>query len=361
MRTANPAAKTTCACATGLLAVAALLAAAVAVAPSCARAQTVKAPDFRFDECAYADSIVLSDFSRFPVLLFFFDAGDVACIKSYGYLINWATKYSADGLKVIGIQSSPYAAMASWPNIANALSLLEYEFPIGLDYDREVSNLYDVHTVPTWVLIEPGGAIAMRTSKMSEYRDLEMRIQDVLREIEPGVILPFLFKGPQKSGEASNYPPPTPRVVLAYGSGSIANQDSAGPGVMRRYADPGGRERGIAYLDGPWKLEEGRITHEEGESAYIRVIYSGKAVWLLPDMKPGEVTRIYVEQDRSPLRDDSWGKDVGVDLEGRTYVRIRYSSPKQIVDNPEYGTHELKIIPGEGVESLHYLYFEGER
>jgi hypothetical protein len=331
-----------------------------AIVTSCAQAQPEKAPDFRFDQCVYADSLTLSEFSRFPVLLFFFDVGDVACYSSYAYLENWGTKYAADDLKVIGIQSSPYKAMQSWPNVADALGPLDFRFPIGLDYDGRVSDTYAVTSRPTWVLIKPGGTIAMRTSQMSGYRDLEIGIQDILRAIEPGVVLPFLFEHGKPTGKTSKYPPPTPRVLLGYGLASIANADSSGLNEFRRYTDPGGQQRGVAYLEGPWKLEEGQITHEEGEEAYIRVIYSGKSVWLLPNFALDQTPVVYVEQDRSRLRDDSWGKDIQIDMYGRTFVGMQYASPRQIVSNPTYGTHELKIIPAEGMVSFHYIYFDGQ-
>jgi hypothetical protein len=343
----------------GLLALAAMVWISSAIGPTDGYAAPDRAPDFRIHECIYVDSLVLSEFFEFPVLLFFFDAGDVACFEAYPYLVNWAPKYAADGFKVFGIHSSKYDAMRSWANVGDALTELSRPFPVALDYGGETHRAYGIEHLPTSVLIEPGGEVVHRTSDIAEYRDLEVKIQSVLREIEPDVVLPFLFEPAKRGRETGEYPPPTPRIVLGYASGCIANLDSAGFDKFWRYTDPGDRDKGKVYLEGRWKLEDSLLTYEEGEAAHIRVVYSGKDVWFLPDFNPKQPATVYIEQDRSPLRDEARGKDTETDRTTRTFVRMQYASPQNIVRNAAYGTHELKIIPEEGTVRFHYLFFRG--
>lgn len=342
----------------GLVTVVAILIAATAD-PTSGRAQPEIAPDFRANECIKADSLILSEYFEFPVVLFFFDALDAGCFKAYPYTVNWHAKYAADGVRVIGVHCPGYRAGESWPNVVTAVARTELAFPIALDYEREIYSDFRLEDVPTLILLEPGGRIVARVSEEADYHDFESEIHKVLRTIEPDVVLPFLFERRKGGPGAGKFPPPTPKINLGYESGAIVNCDSTDLGEFRRYTDPGGQERGKVYLEGRWKVEDRLLTYEEGEAAHIRVVYSGKDVWLLPYFGLNQVARVYVVQDRAPLRGDIMGRDINNDLAARTFLNMRYAIPLHVLSNAGYGTHELKIIPAEGIVSFEYLFFKG--
>jgi len=342
----------------GLPAVAALLIGAVAF-PACLYAQPEVAPDFKVTECIGADSLILSDYFEFPVVLFFFDAVDAGCFKAYPYTANWHTKYKADGVRMIGIHCPGYNASKLYPNVITALAQTEMGIPVALDQDFKIYNEFELEDLPTLILLEPGGRIVARASEEADYREFESSIHEVLRAMEPNVVLPFLFERRKAGQGETKFPPPTPKIDLGFRSGAIVNCDSSDVGEFRRYTDPGGKERGKIYLEGRWKVEDNLLTYEEGEAAHIRVIYSGKAVWLLPYFDLQEAVRVYVVQDRAPLRGEVMGRDMKNDLETRTFINMRYAVPKHLLNNAEYGTHELKIIPAEGTVSFEYIFFEG--
>jgi hypothetical protein len=344
-----------------VLAVVAPIMIGAAIGPTGGYAQPEIAPDFTSGDCIKADSLTLSEFFEFPIVLFFFDAGDAACFRAYPYTINWHAKYAADGVRVIGIHCPGYEAMKSWPNVLTAVARTELAFPIALDYERDIYRDYAIERLPTLLLLEPGGRIVARASEETDYRSFENEIHKVLRAIEPDVVLPFLFHRNNAGPEADRFPPPTPKINLGYMSGAIVNCDSTDVGEFRRYADPGGKERGKVYLEGRWKVEDRFLTYEEGEAAHIRVVYSGKDVWLLPNFALDQTVRVYAEQDRSALRSDILGRDIKTDIESRTFLNMRYAIPLHVLSNPAYGTHELKIIPAEGVVSFEYLFFEGAK
>jgi hypothetical protein len=333
---------------------------ATAVCSVCAHAQPEIAPDFKATQCIKADSLVLSDFLESPVILFFLDVGDAECFKAHAYIVNWHAKYAADGVRVIGIHCPGYEAMKNWPNVLTAVARTELGFPIAMDYEREIFREYALEGVPTLLLLEPGGRILAKASEEADYRAFENEIHKLLRAIEPGVVLPFPFEH-KRSPKADKFPPPTPKINLGYKSGAIVNCDSADVGRFKRYTDPGGKERGKVYLDGRWKVDDNLITYEEGEAAHIRVVYSGKTVWLLPSFALDQTVRVFVEQERVPLRLDILGRDIKTDTEARTFLNMRYAIPLHVLTNAAYGTHDLKIIPSEGVVSFEYIFFEGEK
>jgi peroxiredoxin len=321
----------------------------------------VPAPDFSTGDCINADSLALSDLLDSPVVLFFFDAGDAGCFKAYPYLDNWHAKYSADGVHVIGIHSPGYEATRHWRNVVTAVARTILKFPIALDYERETYADYRLEVVPTLILLEPGGNIIKAVSEEPEYSEFEQELQSILRRIEPGVVLPFLFEPGRDKRRKGKYPPPTPKLDLGYASGVIANCDSAGFDQFHRYTDPGDKQVGMVYLDGRWKVGERLITYEEGEAAHIRVVYSGKDVWMLPSFDLNQNVGVYFEQDRSSIRLEVLGNDARNDIMGRSSLIIRYAIPLHMLKNATYGTHELKIMPEEGTVSFEYLFFEGEK
>jgi hypothetical protein len=332
-----------------------------ALAPANGDAGPEFAPDFKVYECIKADSLILSEFLEFPIVLLFLDAGDGDCFKAYPYAVNWHAKYAADDVRVIGVHCPGYEAMRSWANVITAVARTELDFPIALDYQLEIYRDYGLEEVPTFVLVEPGGRIVAQASEEADYREFEERIHEVLRAIEPNVVLPFIYARDKGGGKAGKFPPPTPKIDLGYQSGAIVNCDSADVGRFRRYTDPGGKEPGKVYLEGRWKVEDRAITYEEGEAAHIRVVYSGKDVWVLPNFALDQNVRAYVEQDRSPIPLDILGRDMKADLESRSFIYMRYAIPLHVLRNHAYGTHELKIIPGEGTISFEYLFFEGAK
>jgi thiol-disulfide isomerase/thioredoxin len=340
-----------------IAAMAAFVAAAVML-PCLGLAQPEVAPDFRADRCFMADSLTLSDFSGSPVVLFFFDAGDVACFDTYPYVINWHKKYAADEVKVIGIHCPFYEPLRMWSNAITAIARTDLTIPVAMDLDRKIYDTYSLDGVPSLLLLDPEMRIVAAAFEEEEYRGFEEEIHALLKTIEPDVILPFLFEPETPKGGDAKYPDPTPRITLGYDSGSIVNADSAAYDQFARYTDPGNRDRGKAYLGGRWKLEDSLATYEPGESAHIRVIYSGKDVWLLPSYDLAQTVSVFVEQDRQRLPDEIWGRDIKLDRSDRTFIYMRYAVPMHIVRNPAYGTHELKLIPEAGNLSFLYLFFQ---
>ena len=307
-----------------------------------------------------ADTLTLSEFEAYPVLLFFFDAGDVAGFGAYPYVRNWEMMYRADSVAVIGIHCPAFEPLKDWGNAATAIARAQLKLPIGIDMEREVYKKYGLEELPTFVLIKPGGSIVFQTSDPAQYRTVEQMIQWTIRETEPEAVLPFLFEPKtEEHPPDARILPPTPKILFGLSGGAIDGFDSKDLGKFRLYTDSRGLENGRIYLHGRWKVEQDAVAYEESEESYIRVIYSGKEVWLLPSFEPGGVVRIDVKQDRSYLDGTLWGRDIRTDALGIPYIYMRQVVPVHIVSNPRYGTHELKLIVVEGDVAFHYLYFEG--
>jgi hypothetical protein len=309
------------------------------------------------DLCILADSLSLSDLLGDPVLLFFFDAGSRASQTAYRHVRNWVPKYRADSLVVVGFHCPEFKPLKDYENAATTVSAADLKIPVGMDFESEVRDKYGLETLPAFVLLNPAGDIIFQTSDPAQFRALEERIQELLLEIKPGTILPFIFE-PRAVSEKVK---PTPEVRFGPDRGSIVGADSSGFGRFKIYTDSRGRDRGRVYLQGRWKIEDDALHYVESETSHLRVLYSGKDVWVLPESTGETEPRVLIMQDRSYLRPELWGKDikVGVD-DGIPYIEMRRAVPKHIVSNPDFGTHELRLIPAEGDVRFYYIHFEGD-
>jgi hypothetical protein len=319
------------------------------------------APDFTIYQCVNTDTLVFSDYSDDPVLLFFFDAGDIGGTHSYPYLGEWYRRYEHDGLKILGIHCPEFEPLRQSHNAITAIARGKILFPVGLDMDLDVQDLYGIESLPSFVLIRPGGEVILKTSDVADLPATEQVIQDLLKQLKPDIIHPFLYKPLEPEGDSTSKTlPVTPRLVLGHSSGVIEDCDSTDFGEYKIYTDSREKEKGRIYLSGRWKVDEKSISYEyKGDEAYIRVLYAGQDVWLLPDFEYGEPLKIYIKQDRAYVLPEIWGKDIRFDEMGKPYAHVRYAIPAHIVHNRSYGTHELILIPVRNDAVVNCLFFEG--
>ena len=322
----------------------------------------VPAPDFTLGQCMNADTLRLSEFRQQPVLLFFCDAGQVSSIHAFPYVKEWHRRYQVDGLQVLGIHCPSFEPLTIAHNAIEIISRGEIKFPIGMDMDRSVCAAYQIDTLPTYLLLEPGGTIAFESSQRKAYQKIEIAIQELLKGINPDIVHPYLMKPVRPLDDPeTRILPATPMMVIGWEDGLIQGVDSTTTGKYHVYSDTREKSRGRVYLQGKWKVDRFSIYHEQlgGSSEdYIRLIYAGKDVWVLPFFEYGHQPRVYVRQDRTYLSRPAWGKDITTDRTGKPYIFMRYSIPVHIVSNQVYGAHELELIADRGAVSFYYVFFE---
>ncbi len=320
------------------------------------------APDFTLGTCLGADTLRLADFIDNLVMLYFFDAGRVEGRGAFRYLNEWHRRYENDGLSVIGIHCPALEALKNYGNALTAISRTGAKIPVGMDMAGGVCAAYNLKTLPTFMLLRPGGEIAFETSELRAYREIEEVIQEAIREIKPDVIHPFLLKPltPEDDPNAKTLAP-TPIILPGYATGAVADCDSADFGKYKIYADSRDRTKARVFLSGKWKVDENSISYQqEGhtDEGTLRIIYAGKSVWLMVDFETSDPPRIFVKQDRSGLANELWGRDIRLVEMGRPQVNLRYPVPVHIIANPKYGTHELELTVTGGDATFYYFFFE---
>ena len=320
------------------------------------------APDFTCYQAINADTLSMSDYLEHPVLLFFVDLGNVGHARCFPYARLLDKRYKGDGLKTIGIHCPPFEPLRVYRNALTVTARADITFPVGMDTEWEVYGRYQIDSLPTLLVLRPGGEIAFKTTGTRDFRAVEEAIQKILRELKPGTILPFLLEPLQPVDDPDlEILQPTPMVLPGHASGAVADCDASAFGKYVTYTDSGEREKGLAYLQGRWKVDEHTISHEQdvfGFEDYVRLIYSGQDVWVLLDFEYGDAPKVYIKQDRSFLPGELWGRGVLADKRGRPYIQPRNAVPVHVVKNHDFGAHELRLMPAQGKLNLVYLYFE---
>jgi hypothetical protein len=322
------------------------------------------APDFTLTQTTTRDTLTLSAFSDQPILLFFYDGGDISSWNAIPYVNEWHRRYAGDGLKVIPVHSPKLDPTRVAYNAIEVTSITKITYQVGLDLDRSVYATYGLADLPAYFVMKPGLEIVYATSDPKPYAQVETAIQSLLTELKPGIINPFLVRPMRPIDDPANkILAATPSVECGYLSGVLADCDSSRYDRPVRYEDSRGREKGKIYLDGYWNVGPTSVAHEAKYASsgdHLRIIYSGKDVWLLPAFEYNSPQRVYIKQDRVYPDRAIWGKAITGDETGKPYILMQYSIPMHIVSNRTFGAHELELIPAEGDVAFYCLFFESE-
>jgi hypothetical protein len=320
------------------------------------------APDFELELCFNAEALNLADFTDNLVLLYFFDAGRVESRSGFRYLNEWYRRYENDGLQVIGIHCPALEPLKARDNAVTAISRANPKIPVGLDMKGAVCKAYSLSSLPTYLLLAPGRRIILEISDLKAFTEIEMAIQDAIRKIKPDVIHPFLLKPfkPEDDPKTKTLPG-TPMIRPGYTTSVVADCDSADFGKFKIYTDSKEKTKGTIFLSGKWKADERSVSYQQEDDVAegtLRVIYSGKEVWVLVDFNRDRPPKIFVNQDRASLMQGLWGRDLRYDNMGRVHLNLRYTVPLHVVTNTKYGAHELQLNVTGGDATFYYLFFE---
>jgi peroxiredoxin len=113
----------------------------------------VIAPDFRL-KTPQGKSVSLSSFRGKPVLINFWATWCGPCVEEMHILQQIYTEWSNKGLAILGINEGDPAN-----KVAGFIQRYGITFPVLMDADQEVANLYSVRYMPVSVLLDKDGVI----------------------------------------------------------------------------------------------------------------------------------------------------------------------------------------------------------
>ena len=155
-----------------------------------------------------------------PVLVEFWDFCRVNSLRTLPYLKAWHARYAEAGLRVIGVHTGAFPPSREDDEVARAVERLGIEYPVVIDTQLEVWDLYGNEGWPGRYLWDAAGALYSMHYGEGAYQETEREVQALLgveRELgpplrpedEPGVLLPAqtedqpgAYSGPYAAGAA---------------------------------------------------------------------------------------------------------------------------------------------------------------
>ena len=291
-----------------------------------------------------------------PVLIDFWTYSCVNCLRTQPHLNDWHERYAKLGLEIIGVHTPEFSFEKRKENVEDAIGRLEIPYPVVLDNDYAVWNLYANRWWPRKFLVDHTGSIVYDHVGEGGYADTEMEIQKTLAAI--GVKkLPRIVK--EADGSDGVCYRTTPETYLGYLRGRIANAGDVLPDAEEAFTDRGERADDSIVLHGHWRVSGEFVEHTRRlatASEYLVLTYSAFGVNLVMGSETGKTVELDVELDGHPVPPDMAGADVVI-VNGRARVKVNAARMYRLVKAGMYHRGTLKLSTADtGVRMFAFTF-----
>lgn len=166
----------------------------------------------------------IKDLKGKVVLVDFWTYTCINCIRTLPFVTNWYDKYRDQGLVVIGVHTPEFQFEHDADNVLRAIKQYNIHYPVALDNNYDTWNNFNNSYWPAEYLIDANGKIRRTHFGEGKYDEMEMAIQELLKEAGQQVSA-GLAKIPEQT-PTHNISPETylgaNRMAYYYPSGRIA-------------------------------------------------------------------------------------------------------------------------------------------
>lgn len=324
------------------------------------RITTTRAPEFpKKLEWQNSEPLKMANLKNKVVLIDFWTYSCINCIRTQPHLNRWQKIYANKGLVIIGVHTPEFAFEKDPENVARALKDSKIQYPVVLDPDYEVWNLYANRYWPHKFLVDKSGYIVYDHAGEGGYAETEMEIQKALKEIRV-TDLPAI--GPDDSVGGSVCYKTTPETYLGYLRGHIGNMGEILPDAEESFTDLGEPKDDVPILHGHWIVSAEFVEHSRKlalPSEYLALKYSAFSVNLVMASTNGKTATLEIELDGLPLPKDMYGQDVRETALGTAEIVVREPRMYSLVNAKTYHRGTLKLKTGAGNLRLFAFTFGG--
>jgi thiol-disulfide isomerase/thioredoxin len=296
------------------------------------------------------------------VLVDFWDYTCVNCIRTLPYVQAWHERYRGKGLTVIGVHTPEFTFAQYESNVERGIREFGLSYPIVIDSDREIWKAFANRYWPTKYLLDKDGYLRWGHFGEGGYGECEQVIQELLREIDPGLELPPLMEPLREEDHmgAVCYRA-SGELYLGHRRGRIGNEGGFREDQIADYAFTGEPEENFFYASGRWASTAEYFEAVEAGPHTLRLKYDASAVNLVMASPHAAAAEVIVLQDGQPLtrkqstRDTQFrpGRNGG---EEESYVAVDSARMYFLVDNHEFGEHELELRCSAGVAAFAFTF-----
>ena len=294
------------------------------------------------------------------VLVDFWDYTCVNCIRTLPYVKAWHERYKDVGLTVIGVHTPEFTFAQYESNVERGVREFGLTYPIVIDSNYEIWKAFANRAWPSKYLLDKDGYLRFAHPGEGAYRECEEVIQELLREIDPGVMLPEPL-APLRAEDilAAVCYPASPELYLGHRRGRIGNDGGFKEDQVADYDFAGELAENCFYASGMW-ASTAEYFESAGEGVHHLIVrYSASGVNLVMASPRGPSCEVIVRQDGKPLTRDQAAADIqfqNISGQDEGVVLVQQARMYSLVDNHSFGEHMLELICPAGLAAFAFTF-----
>jgi thiol-disulfide isomerase/thioredoxin len=300
------------------------------------------------------------------VLVDFWDYTCVNCVRTLPYVQAWHERYRDKGLTVIGVHTPEFTFAQYESNVERGIREFGLTYPIVIDSNREIWKAFANRYWPTKYLLDKDGYLRFGHFGEGGYAECEQVIQELLREIDPGLELPALMEPLREEDLAGSVCyRASGELYLGNRRGRIGNEGGFKEDQIADYAFSGKVEENFFYADGRWASTAEYFEAVETGPHTLRLKCDAAAVNLVMACPHVASAEVVVLQDGKPLtrqqatRDTRFRPSPHAGQRGageESYIVVDSARMYFLADNHEFGEHELELRCSSGVAAFAFTF-----
>jgi len=266
------------------------------------------------------------------VLVDFWTYSCINCLRALPFVRDWAERYKAHGLVVIGVHAPEFAFERKLDNVQRAVTELKVDYPVAIDNDFAIWRGFNNQYWPAHYFIDAQGRIRAHHFGEGNYAQSEQIIRQLLREAGnslPGDAAPAMrMEGSGVERQADMASLKSPETYI----GHARAEHFASPGGMQRgrvgdYSLPAQLQLNQWALGGRWMVGAEDAQLEQGGGRIAFRFHARDLHLVLAPQDPARPVRFRVRIDGQAPQAAA-GADVSAQGEGvvdqnRLYQLIR--------------------------------------
>ncbi|PKB81853.1 MAG: hypothetical protein BZY88_05700 [SAR202 cluster bacterium Io17-Chloro-G9] len=301
-----------------------------------------------------SDPLTIAGLRGKVVLVDFWTYTCINCIHTFPFLKLWNSRYTDDGLVIIGVHSPEFEFEKDLNNVTNATINASIVWPVALDNDFVTWSNYSNRFWPAKYLIDKDGVVRYSHFGEGQYDETENKIRELLEEAGADILTDDFAKSVdqdldtafQNSTDAevtrelyAGYERNLPDRL--YGGGGYVGQANyyLTQEEAANFALPGQLIPHVLYFEGPWRVGKENVTHGRVTSGYqdsINLVYSARSVNAVLTSGSDKPYRVRVTMDGEYLTPDNKGQDVVIGEDGESYLLVTEPRMYNVVENPQW-------------------------
>jgi thiol-disulfide isomerase/thioredoxin len=304
------------------------------------------------------------------VLVDFWDYTCVNCIRTLPYVQAWHERYHDKGLTVIGVHTPEFTFAQYESNVERGIREFGLTYPVVIDSNRELWKAFANRYWPTKYLLDKDGYLRYGHFGEGAYGECEEVIQELLREVDPGIALPALLEPLREEDHAGAVCyRATGELYLGHRRGRIGNASGFHEDGIADYEFSGELQENFFYASGRWASTGEYFEAVETGEHTLRLKYDASAVNLVMACPHAPSAEVVILQDGKLLsrgqatRDTRFRTAVNSGSNSHSnhgpeesYVVVDSARMYFLADNHEFGSHELELRCSAGVAAFAFTF-----